>query len=298
MANGRDIEADFDTLIDLMADMIDAQVDVGRIDGDDWVVDLQALSVKLFKQLCSARSLLEPTSFINSRKQVFQFIDQSTVIVAVRACIESYIAMNWIFGSRDIEHRRFRHRIWKLAGLYDRLGLHATTDEGRRKVIETQAQADELTAEVLASPFLLSDYTDRQRKRVLKGDWRVDWSWTDQAVRAGFHKKYFESMYSHYCGYAHSSYISALQVRDSANSIDDQRMLARAALQAGVHVLAHFLFFYATILDAPMRVFQSNEEAHRCAGIWHFGAEEMDYLYEQKKDADLDGRSAAAQAAG
>ena len=35
-------------------------------------------------------------------------------------------------------------------------------------------------------------------------------------------------MYSHYCGYAYSSYISALQVRDSANAIDDQRMLARA----------------------------------------------------------------------
>ncbi|MNR52690.1 hypothetical protein D3C85_1725780 [compost metagenome] len=60
MAYGRDIEADFDTLIDLMADMIDAQVDVRRTDGDDWIVDLQALSVKLFKQLCSARSLLEP----------------------------------------------------------------------------------------------------------------------------------------------------------------------------------------------------------------------------------------------
>jgi len=69
-------------------------------------------------------------------------------------------------------------------------------------------------------------------------------------------------------------------------------MLARAALQADAHVLAHFIFFYVTILDAPMRVFESNEEAHRCAGIWHFGAEEMDYLYEQKKDADPDRRGA------
>ncbi|WKC46939.1 helix-turn-helix transcriptional regulator [Pseudomonas veronii] len=146
------------------------------------------------------------------------------VIVVVRACIESYIAMHWIFESPSIEHRRFRHQVWTLAWLYDRLGLHATTDEGRRKVSETQAQADELAAEVLASP-LLSDYTDKQRRRVLKGDWRVDWSWSDQAVRAGFHQKYFESVYSHYCGYAYSSYISALQIRVSATSIDDQRML-------------------------------------------------------------------------
>lgn len=293
MAYRRDIEADFDTLIDVMADMIDAQVDVPWCEGDDWIVDLQALSIKLFKQLCSARGLLEPTAFINSRKQVFQFIDHSALIVVVRACIESYIAMHWIFGSSDINHRRFRHQVWTLAGLYDRLGLHATTDEGRRKITETQTQADELSAKLSTSPFLVADYTDKQRKRVLKGDWRVDWSWTDQAVRAGFHHKYFESMYSHYCGYAHSSYISALQVRDSATSIDDQRMLARAALQAGVHVLAHFLFFYASTLNAPSRVFETNEAARKVAGFWHFEAEEMDYLYEQKEGADPERRGAS-----
>ncbi|MDT4851270.1 hypothetical protein FQZ97_854480 [compost metagenome] len=63
-------------------------------------------------------------------------------------------------------------------------------------------------------------------------------------------------------------------------------MLAQTAIQAGVHVLAHFLFFYASILDAPRQVFESNEEARRVAGIWHFGAEDMEFLYEQEKGAD------------
>ncbi|KIK83090.1 hypothetical protein [Pseudomonas sp. W15Feb9B] len=291
MIGRRSIEADFNTLIDLMADMIDAQVDLARTEGDEWIADLQTLSVKLFKQLCSARSLLEPTAFINRREQVFQFIDHSAVIVVIRACVESYIAMNWIFGSVDVDHRRFRHRIWILAGLNDRLGLHPTTVEGRQRVAETQTQADELILVVQASPFFHCDYTEKQRKRVLKGEWRVDWSWTDQAVRAGFHKKYFESMYSHYCGYAHSSYISAIQVRDSSSSIDDQYMLAQAALQAGVHVLAHFLFFYASILDAPNQVFESSEDARAVASIWHFAAGEMDHLYEQEKGADPLGRA-------
>lgn len=288
MAVARNIESDFDALINLMVDMIDAQADVARAAGDEWVVDLQALSIKLFKQLCSARGLLETTSFINSRQQVFQFIDHSAVIVVVRASIESYIAMHWIFGSSDVERRRFRHQIWTLAGLYDRIGLHVTTDEGRRKVSESQIQADALAAKVQASPFFLSDYTDKQRKRVLKGDWRVDWSWSDQAVQAGFHHKYFESIYSHYCGYAHSSYISALQIRDSGHSIKDQRMLARSGLQTGVHILAHFLFFYASILDAPKRVFEAGEQARQVASFWHFGAEEMDFLYEQDKGTALD----------
>lgn len=286
MTGRRNIEADFNVLIDLMADMIDAQVLVKRRDGDEWIDDLQTLSVKLFKQLCSARSLLEPTAFINSRKQVFRFIDQSAVIVVIRACIESYIAMHWIFGSIDIEHRKFRHQVWTLAGLYDRLKLHPTTDEGRRKLAETKVQATSLLAVIEVSPFLVSDYTEKQRKKVLCGDWRIGWSWNDQAERAGFHRKYFESMYSHFCGYAHSSYISALQVRQSAESLDDQYMLAQAAIQAGVHVMAHFLHFYAAILEAPGQVFKSNEEARWVARVWHFGAEEMEYLYEQEKGAD------------
>lgn len=95
-------------------------------------------------------------------------------------------------------------------------------------------------------------------------------------------------MYSHYCGYAHSSYISALQVAQSAYSLDDQYLLAQAAIQAGVHVMSHFLHFYVSILDAPRQVFESSEEARRIAGIWSFGAEEMEYLYENDKGANTD----------
>lgn len=297
MSGRRNIEADFNVLIDLSVEMINAQAAAPRTDGDEWIVDFQPLATKLFKQLCSARRLLEPATFISSRNQVFQFVDHSAAIVVIRACIESFVAMHWIFGSADVELRRFRHKVWTLAGLLDRLGLHPTTDEARVKVADTKLQVSGLLAEIEASPYLKSEYTAKQQKKILEGDWRVGWSWTDQAVLAGFHRKYFSSIYSHYCGYAHSSYISALQVRDSSDSIDDQYMLAQTALQTGVHVLAHFLFFYASILDAPRRVFEASESAYRIAGIWHFSAEEMDYLYdEQQKGADPEGKGASCDA--
>lgn len=283
MSGHRNIREDFNILIEVMAEMIDAQAGVPRTEGDEWADDFQTLTVRLFKQLCSARALLEPKAFINRRGQAFHFIDHTTVTVVIRACIESYIAMHWIFGSDEINHRRFRHNVWKLAGLQDRLGLHPTTDESRQKMADTLIQASELAAQVQASPFFFSEYTEKQRKRVLKGDWRVDWSWANQAVKAGFHKKYFESLYSHYCGYAHSSYISAVQVKKASGSLDDQHMLAQAVLQSGVHVLAHFLHFYSSTLDAPRRVFDVNKEARRVAHIWNFGAEEMEFLYESKR---------------
>lgn len=273
----RNIEADFDLLIDLMADMIDAQAVEPRRTGDDWIADAQTLAVKLFKQLCSARSLLAPIVFQKHNGATFQFIDHSSLVILVRACIETYIAMHWIFGSEDIEFRKFRHRVWKLGGLMDRLKLHHTTDEARRKIEETRLQAEELITEIKASTYF-DLYFPKQAKRILKGDWRVDWSWTDEAVRAGFHKKYFETIYGHFCGYAHSSYISSMQI-SQARDINDQYMLAQASMQAGVHIMAHFIYFYSKTLIAPNVIFNAADEAKRVATIWHFKAEDMDYLY-------------------
>lgn len=168
-------------------------------------------------------------------------------------------------------------------GLIDRLALHPTTEEGREKRVQALCQVNELSEVIRSTAYFSNDYTAAQQTQVLKGNWRVGWSWGGHAVVAGFHKRYFDDVYSHYCGYAHSSFISAIQVRDSAGSLSDQYMLARTAIQTGVHILAHFLFFYAGILNAPKNIFESSGTAYAIARIWHFDAEEMDFLYKNSE---------------
>ncbi|WP_375149443.1 hypothetical protein [Pseudomonas inefficax] len=106
----------------------------------------------------------------------------------------------------------------------------------------TRLQLAEQLAEIKDSPFLAA-YKPDQVRRLLKGDWRIGWSWAEEAARAGFNEKYFRNVYSHFCDYAHCSYISSLQM-EQANTLAAHRMLGVAPLQTCVHVIARAIAFY------------------------------------------------------
>lgn len=292
-----DVMRDFDALSELMVRMIQAQTTLAMGHGDEWMNDAQILATKLFKQLCSARVLLNTSEFVTHDGQRFPFIDHSSVTILSRASIETYIVIHWIFQSEDLALRKFRHTAWKLGGLMDRLDLHPSTDKARAKIAETNTQASELLTQIDGSPYL-KQYTPKQARKLLKGDWRVDWSWTEEAVRAGFNKKYFENVYGHFCGYAHSSYISSMQI-GQAQELDQQYVLGEASLQAGVHVMSKLIQLYSELFPTAKEVFESAPMAVRnVARYWNFGAAEMDYLYEQEKGADLSEKDASGYAGG
>ncbi|MFI8581015.1 DUF5677 domain-containing protein [Ectopseudomonas khazarica] len=275
-----DVLRDFDALIGLMLDMIQAQAGLSIEPGEEWTNDAQILATKLFKQLCSTRAMLSETEILTHDGQRFPFIDHSSATILARACIESYIVLHWIFQNEDKQLRHFRHSVWRLAGLMDRLSIHPSTDEGRAKVAETEVQVAELLPLIERSPYL-QRYTPKQANRLLKGDWRVDWSWTDEAVRAGFNKKYFENVYGHLCGYAHSSYISSMQIAQ-AQQLEQQYMLAEGSLQAAVHVIARFIHFYADLFPTARETLKSAPEGVQAISrYWNFGSKEMDHLFDK-----------------
>lgn len=282
----RDPQEDFGTLTELFARMIEAQRSQVLSSADAWMNDAQILAVKLFKQACSVRLILDPTQLDFHDGSQIVFVDHSSATILARACLETFIVFHWIFQSRDPALRRFRHGVWRLGGLRDRLKLHPSTDQARDALKVTQLQAADQIAEIESSPFLAS-YSPDQIKRLMKGDWRVGWSWTDEAVRAGFSKKYFQNVYSHSCGYAHTSYISSMQM-GQAQSIEDQRMLGSVALQTCVHVMARAIAFYAELFPQGRTSLEmAPEQARNVAYFWGFTNVEMDPLYEEPSGEGL-----------
>lgn len=279
-ASHRNPEEDFGTLTELFARMIEAQRKQELSSTDAWMNDAQILAVKLFKQACSVRLILEPTQLDFRDGSQIVFVDHSSATILARACLETFIVFHWIFQSQDPALRRFRHAVWRLGGLMDRLKLHPSTDQAREALKVTRLQAADQIAEIEPSPFLCT-YSPDQVKRLMKGDWRVGWSWTDEAVRAGFSKKYFQNVYSHFCGYAHTSYISSMQM-GQAQSIEDQRMLGLVALQTCVHVLARAIAFYAELFPKGRIALEASpEQARNVACFWGFTNVEMDPLYDE-----------------
>lgn len=286
MSYEKDILGDFNILLSLMAQMIESQAGIEITPGDEWTNDAQVLSNKLFMQLCSARSLLNATEIRLADGRGSSFIDHSSVTILARACLESYIVFHWIFQSEDWKLRRFRHSVWKLGGLMDRIGTHPSTEDSRQKVSQAVVEAEELRAEIEASPYLSRSYTAKQCKKVLEGDWRIGWSWTEGAVQAGFNRKFFENVYGHLCGYAHSSFISTLQIRQ-ARDVEVQYMLGEAAFQVCLHVIARFIHLHKSLFAASEVAFSSSPGcAQVTARIWNFQGADMDGLYENEEGAN------------
>jgi len=276
----RDPEQDFATITELFASMIEAQEGQALTPDGAWINHAQILAVKLFKQACSVRVILNPTQLDFKEGKHIVFVDHSSATILARACLETFIVFHWIFQSKDPALRKFRHGVWRLGGLMDRLKLHPSTDKARETIEATRLQAAQQIAEIEASSYL-GDYKPDQVKRLLKGDWRIGWSWADEAVRAGFHKKYFQNVYSHFCGYAHSSFISSMQMGE-AQSMEDQRVLGLVALQTTVHVIARAVAFYAELFPRGQAVLDmASAEAQRVAYFWGFTSEDMDHLFEE-----------------
>ncbi|MFR0675499.1 DUF5677 domain-containing protein [Enterobacterales bacterium AW_CKDN230030176-1A_HGKHYDSX7] len=235
----------------------------------------------MFKQACSVRVLINTTQLSFQDGKEIVFVDHSSATILARACLETFIVFHWIFQSQDPGLRKFRHGVWRLGGLRDRLRLHPSTEQARETIDATRLQVAQQVAEIEALPYL-GDYNTEQAKRLLKGEWRVGWSWTDEAVRAGFNKKYFQNAYSHFCGYAHSSYISSVQMGE-AQSIGDQRMLALVALQTVVHVMARAVASYAELFPRGRSVLEAaSEEAQKVAYFWGFTGEDMNHLFDER----------------
>ncbi len=160
------------------------------------------------------------------------FVDHASVKVVTRAALETYLVFFYLYGSADRSLGEFRHKTWRLGGLTDRQRLHVSTQQGHEVLSREKNQIEALRSEIAVLPQI-SGYTDKQRRKILGGEWRIGNDWADLGAQAGFHTKYFDNIYGYLCGYSHSSYISVLQV-GQAKSIEDQQMLTKSILGIGV----------------------------------------------------------------
>ncbi|BBP74203.1 hypothetical protein PHLH7_03070 [Pseudomonas sp. Ost2] len=273
------IESEFEILIRLMSDMITAQAMANSpANPPDWSVHLHVLSMKMFKHLCSVRTLLEACPFGTQTLPRFGYIDHSSVAALTRTAIENYLVMYWLHSEDDQALREFRHMVWMYSGWKKRSKLIPTIDE----VLQSHREAIELVTEhwawIEASPFYAL-YSKGEQTKLRKGDWSAGTNWNELAVKAGFHRVYFTSIYPYLSGYTHTDFISCLQI-GSAISLQAHYDLGIATLQMCIVMIGHFAHFYAGLFPAAKAVFDQSGEAIELATKWHIRAETMAHIYD------------------
>jgi hypothetical protein len=234
---------------------------------DGWMAFAEGMSMKLFGHVSSLYLLYQGTKIPLERNSNIDFIDHGSINVLTRAAFETALAFHFIFcDSNDIEERRFRFLCWDLAGFLERQELHTISEEGRVLKEREAKMLEEVKKEITEHPSF-KKYSNKQKARILEGNWRFWHSWTDIAVKAGYSKEYFESIYSYLCGYAHTGRLSVLQIQQ-AISKKDQKMLAKVCLDYGLIIISNFLFGYSSLFPKVKVVFESDQTAYDIARIW------------------------------
>jgi hypothetical protein len=272
-------DAEYATLLDLFIQLVEAQAGRRIEPGDEWLNDAQVLATKLFRHLVSMQTIAGGATVERCGIPAAFFVDHASVKVVARAAFETYLVFFYLYGDPDRSLSAFRHKTWRLGGLVDRQQFHASMEEHHAIQAREQQELEALRAEIAASPHFLG-YSERQCRRLMEGDWRTGTSWADLGVTAGFHEGYFRNVYGYLCGYSHSSYLSALQVRQ-AQTIEDQQDLTQAILGIGVVLMAHFAFSYTRLFDDAAAVLAANPDAEKVAETWRFGPEDMAPIYDR-----------------
>lgn len=273
------LDADYATLLDLFIRLLKSQAGKKIKSGDEWLNDAQVLATKLFRHLVSMQTLAAGATVKHDGIPAVFFVDHASVKVVARAALETYLVFFYLYGNPDQSLCEFRHTTWRLGGLVDRQRFHAFTEQGREVLAREKKQIKELNSKIESSPEIRT-YKEKQRKKLLEGEWRIGNGWADLGVSAGFREKYFKTIYGYLCGYSHSSYLSALQV-GQAQSIADQQMFTQSILQIGKVLMAHFAFSYSAVFNPASAVLSANPSAMRVAEKWRSGSDEMAAIYDR-----------------
>lgn len=271
-------DTEYSALLSLLIELIESQ-NGNKIESEnEWLNDAQILSVKLFRHLTSMKLLaIGSTVEVHGMQNIYH-IDHPSIKVIARAALETYLIFHFIFNSEDQSLSRFRHKLWRIAGLADRQKYHTNSEHQRKTLAKEKHTLEKLRTEVEKSHHFPT-FTSKQQRQLLKGKWRTGVSWIDLGCYADFHVKYFTNVYNYLCGYSHSSSASVLQI-GQARSVDEQQMLTHAILGVGVVIMSHFTFSYPSVYPEAKYVLSANPTTRDIAEQFRFGSEDMADFYD------------------
>jgi hypothetical protein len=230
--------ADYASLLDLLAQVIESNKGPIRNAADDRFYYAEGLALKFFHHAASALYLSRCRRLPDLPSMSLRFLDSPSVDVLARSAYETYLIFHYVFsGAKDDDEKDLRYWTWKAAGLAERQNYplpHEAQEQIEQKLEKEKADLDELRRRIVANPSFQS-LPKPKRNKVLtylssgKGDWKLQ-NWREIAESAGLNKMISSYFYQYLCGYAHSGFVSVMQTKQRLQEPEDA-----PSMQASLH---------------------------------------------------------------
>lgn len=241
----------------------------------DWELDAEGLLLKTVYHASAVYYLSRETKIPPLQAR---FLDPASIQVLVRATLESVLVFYHVFAAPKSEaEKELRYTMWCLSGLLTRQRYTPLSTLGKQR-LEAEAELVEKLRDKLRGSDLLQCFAGKQQRKILlKGEWRVpekdekgkyDFpSWAQIATSAGLSKKHAYEMYSYLSSYAHSSYLSVMQLRQ-AIAPKQREMLVDGSTEIVNIAMALMADLYTKFFPKSRSVIQSNERFADAVHTW------------------------------
>lgn len=106
-----------------------------------------------------------------------------------------------------------------------------------------------------------------KKNLIRKGEWRLEKSWSDLAVAAGFNKTFFERQYRYLCGFAHSNRISVIQIQQ-VTDLHKQKQMLYGSMAIQMVVLAKHSYDYIQAMPELRVAIDTSSAAYQLVMQW------------------------------
>lgn len=183
-----------------------------------WKYYFETLIHKLIFNSYSILELSKGFKIKSSNEKISaEIIDYSAIIILTRATIENYLTLDYIYlNNLPEEEKLFRFKLWEISGLISRqkFSINDNQDFTLKKEKEKEI-IEKIKEEILNMPEYKNLDKSKIRKLNTFGLARKD-SWHTLISNSQLNKDIFPDSYSLFSNYAHSEYLSILQLRQSS----------------------------------------------------------------------------------
>lgn len=175
----------------------------------------------IIKMIFASKSILDlsfGSDLINYKEdKKFEIIDTPSIFILTRSVIEIFLTLEYLyFNELESEEKRFRYDLWRVSGYITR---EYFTEELKKEHIEIFEREEKIITE-LRDKIKESKYFSSLEKLQI---WKLDKfglprliNWTILLKQSRLKSSSFENIYKLYSNYAHSEYLSMIQINEGS----------------------------------------------------------------------------------
>lgn len=256
------------TILETLSDLVDslAQAKVKTI---NWKYHSQTLVNKIIFTSYSIIRLSEGYVIrsYKTRDLKVDVTDYQSIYVLTRALIENYVTLCYIYNN-DLseEEKLFRFKLWEVSGLISRQNFSGENEGYQKKKEEEKVTIDKIMEEIKGMEEYARLDKINLNKLTTYGLPRLE-SWQQLIRKSNLKKEIIGNCYSLFSNYAHSEYLSIIQVGQSSMNSKNRNNIGNIQLSLTVVRIINSMtiHYYATHFKAAELVYNTFPDSIRNA---------------------------------